>query len=117
MGVKEEIIDGLRGWAAKLDDEKMKQRFADFNKTIRFDFKDDEEFHVLMVFEDDGSGAKCTVREGAVDEPDIVITAATETLLAILKGELSPTRSFMSGKLKAKGNMRDMLKVQMIMKK
>ncbi|HME53777.1 MAG TPA: SCP2 sterol-binding domain-containing protein [Candidatus Lokiarchaeia archaeon] len=111
MVEKEELMEALGKWAAKLDDESYKERFKGFDKTLQFDFTD-QEFNLLMIFKDE----TCTLEEGSVETPDIVITTPSDIIMGITNGEISPTKAFMGGKLKAKGNMKDMLKVQMLMK-
>lgn len=111
MGIKEELLEALGGWAKKLDDPSYKERFLDFDKTMQFDFTD-QDFHILMIFKDQA----CTVKEGSVENPDVSIETESEIILGISDGEISPTKAFMGGKLKAKGDMKDMLKIQMIMK-
>jgi putative sterol carrier protein len=111
MATKEELMEALGKWAAKLDEESYKERFQGFDKTLQFEFTD-QDYQLMMVFKD----GTCTLEEGSVDAPDIVISTVSDTILGISNGEISPTKAFMSGKLKAKGNMKDMLKVQMIMK-
>ena len=111
MGVKEELLEALGEWASKLDEPSYKERFKDFDKTMQFNFTD-EDFSILMVFKDE----TCTVKEGSVENPDVTIETASEVILGISDGEVSPTKAFMGGKLKAKGDMKDMLKIQMLMK-
>jgi putative sterol carrier protein len=111
MGVKEDLMQALSKWAAKLDDPSYKERFKGFDKTMQFNFTD-APVNLLMVFKNE----TCTLKEGSVPNPDIVITTASDTIIGVTRGEISPTKAFMSGKLKAKGNMKDMLKIQMLMK-
>jgi putative sterol carrier protein len=111
MGLKEDLMAALGKWAAKLDDQNYKERFRGFDKTMQFNFTD-APINLFMVFKDE----TCTLKEGTVPNPDVLITTASETILGVTRGEISPTKAFMSGKLKAKGNMKDMLKIQMLMK-
>ena len=111
MGVKEELKEALSGWASKLDDPSYKERFKDFDKVMQFNFIDID-FTLLMVFKDE----TCTVKEGKVENPDVLIETDSEIILGITDGEISPTKAFMGGKLKAKGDMKDMLRIQMLMK-
>ena len=48
----------------------------------------------------DGSGARI-----ADEEADVTLSADSETLQAIVTGELNPTAAFMSGKLSVDGDM------------
>ena len=106
----EELVEGIKKMVSKLDDPAYQERFADFNKILQFDFTDTNNYY--LVFKD----AKCEIKEGEIEEPDITIITQSEVIIDIMDGELSPTKAFMGGKLKAKGPMKDMLKMQMLMK-
>jgi len=108
--VDEELVEGIKKMVSKLDDPAYQERFADFNKTLQFNFTDTNNYY--LVFKD----AKCEIKEGEIEDPDITITTQSEVIIDIMDGELSPTKAFMGGKLKAKGPMKDMLKMQMLMK-
>ncbi|MFX1467765.1 MAG: SCP2 sterol-binding domain-containing protein [Promethearchaeota archaeon] len=108
--VNEELVEGIKKMVNKLDDPAYAERFADFNKTLQFNFTDTNNYY--LIFKD----AKCEIKEGDIEDPDITITTASEVIIDIMDGELSPTKAFMGGKLKAKGPMKDMLKMQMLMK-
>ncbi|MBS7251208.1 MAG: SCP2 sterol-binding domain-containing protein [Candidatus Freyarchaeota archaeon] len=111
MGIKEELLEALGEWARKLNDPSYKERFKGFNKVLQLNFTDTD-FSLLMEFKDE----TCTVKEGSVEKPDVLIETDSEVILGICDGEISPTKAFMGGKLKAKGDMKDMLKIQMLMK-
>ncbi len=108
--VNEDLVEGIKKMVSKLDDPSYAERFADFNKTLQFNFTDTDNYY--LIFKD----AKCEIKEGDIENPDITITTASEVIIDIMDGELSPTKAFMGGKLKAKGPMKDMLKMQMLMK-
>ncbi|MFX1503200.1 MAG: SCP2 sterol-binding domain-containing protein [Promethearchaeota archaeon] len=95
---------------SKLDDPDMAERFEGFEKTLQFEFNDTENYH--LIFKD----MKCEIKDGNIDDPDITIITDSQVIIDIMDGELSPTKAFMGGKLKAKGPMNDMLKLQMLMK-
>ncbi|MFX1535439.1 MAG: SCP2 sterol-binding domain-containing protein [Promethearchaeota archaeon] len=109
---KEELMASLTKMTNKMEDPKYKTRFADFNKILQFNFTDEENFDCYIVFQ----GGTATIKEGKADTPDLEITTATTTIMGIMSGEISPTRAFMGGKLKAKGPMNDMMKLQALMK-
>lgn len=106
----EELVDGIKKMVSKLDDPDMAERFEGFEKVLQFKFNDTENYY--LIFKD----SKCEIKEGDTDEPDITITTDSQVIIDIMDGELSPTKAFMGGKLKAKGPMKDMLKLQMLMK-
>jgi putative sterol carrier protein len=106
----EELIEGIEKMVSKLDDPDMAERFEGFEKTLQFKFNDTENYY--LVFKE----SKCEIKEGEIDEPDITIITDSQVIIDIMNRDLSPTKAFMGGKLKAKGPMSDMLKLQMLMK-
>ncbi len=106
----EELVEGIQKMVSKLDDPTMADRFQGYKKVLQFVFTDTENYYLIF------DNAKCEIKEGNTDSPDITITTASQVIIDIMDGELSPTKAFMGGKLKAKGPMTDMLKLQMLMK-
>ncbi len=48
---------------------------------------------------------KAKIEQGQVDNPTISVTSTLEDLNNIAAGKLDPTKAFMTGKVKVKGNM------------
>ncbi|MFW9777915.1 MAG: SCP2 sterol-binding domain-containing protein [Candidatus Heimdallarchaeota archaeon] len=109
---KQEVMDSLAKMTSKMDDPKYQSRFADFNKTLQFSFTDLEDANCHIVFQ----GGTASIQEGIADNADLGITTTTDTIMGVMAGEISPTRAFMGGKIKAKGPMNDLLKLQALMK-
>ncbi len=67
-----------------------------------------------IVLSGDGGGdwhlaiadGKAHVHAGAAEKPGAIIKASASDFLAMLSGELDGTRAFMTGKVRASGNMR-----------
>lgn len=108
---KEELLNALKKMADRLKDPSLKEQFKDFNQDVQFNFED-LGFSCIMRFR----GGYASVEEGVAEAANITITTDSETMLGILSGSKNPTRAFMMGKLKAKGPMKDLLKLQAIMK-
>lgn len=106
----EELFEGIQKMVSKLDDPTMADRFQGYKKVLQFVFTDTDNYYLIF------DNAKCEIKEGNTENPDITITTASQVIIDIMDGELSPTKAFMGGKLKAKGPMTDMLKLQMLMK-
>lgn len=108
--VDEELIEGIKKMVSKLEDPAYQERFKGFNKILQFNFTDTNNYYLVF------SESKCEIKEGDVDDADMIITTASDVIIDIMDGEMSPTKAFMGGKIKAKGDMNDMLKLQMLMK-
>ena len=54
----------------------------------------------------------CTVSEGETDDATSTITTSDETWLGIVDGSVNPMTAFMGGKVKVKGNIGDVMKLQ-----
>ncbi len=106
----EELVEGIKKMVSKLDDPTMADRFQGFKKVLQFVFTDTDNYYLIF------DNAKCEIKEGNTESPDITIITESQVIIDIMDGELSPTKAFMGGKIKAKGPMTDMLKLQMLMK-
>lgn len=108
----EELLEALEKMIGKIELPKNHKRFANYNKTLQLEFTDNEDLVCHIVFK---SGT-ATLVDGVDESAELKITTSTETILAVIEGTLSPTRAFMSGKLKAKGPPNDLMKLQALMK-
>lgn len=111
MTTKEEVLQAMQKMASKAEDPKMRKHFEGFDKTLLMTFKDIG-LDVSMVFQE----GKASVTEGTVGTPDLIVTTDSETILGILNGTVSATRAAMGGRIKTKGPVRDLLKLQHLMK-
>lgn len=59
---------------------------------------------------------RCILREGEVDDPRITISASKDDWYAIAKGELDGASAFLTGRLRAQGNMSDLMRMQSLFK-
>ena len=78
------------------------------NATIQFNFSGEEPGdYVLRVVD-----GKVTIEEGAAENPDATISAPSEVWRGIATGEVNPMTAFMTGKIKASGNMALLMQMQ-----
>jgi putative sterol carrier protein len=55
------------------------------------------------------------LKEEIIKKPDILVTIKSDIFLGIIDKKLNPVTSYMTGKIKVKGAMGDLLKLQKIM--
>lgn len=84
--------------------DKLQRRFdADaargMHEVFQFHFSDAGD-HYLVV--DDG---RLAVHEGEHEDPSVSLSLSSDTLKGVMSGEISGMSAFMSGKLKATGNV------------
>mgnify|MGYP001589386293 CR=1 FL=1 len=54
---------------------------------------------------------KCQTRKGKVEDPKATVTVSAETWIGLVTGKVNPQTAFLTGKIKIKGNMQDVLKI------
>ncbi|WP_447553066.1 SCP2 sterol-binding domain-containing protein [Vreelandella sp. EE22] len=84
--------------------EKLEARFdpeaaKGMDEVFQFHFSD-EQSHYLHV--QDGT---LDIQQGEHDDPSVTLSTSTETLKGIMNGEINGMTAFMTGKLKATGNV------------
>ena len=109
---KEEVLTSLEKMVGNIELPKNKKRFANYSKTLQFEFTDDSDIVCHIVFNE----GTATIGEGVDENAELMITSTTEVIMAVMDGIQSPTRAFISGKIKAKGPMNDLMKLQALMK-
>ena len=108
---KEELRTALKKIQGKLDDPAFKEHFRDYTKTIQFTFPDLSHSVLVTVTQ----GHIDSIAEETTDNPDIHVTTDSTTLLNIFNKKTNPMTAYATGKLKAKGSMTDLLKLQKIL--
>ncbi|MDH7517150.1 MAG: SCP2 sterol-binding domain-containing protein [Candidatus Thermoplasmatota archaeon] len=111
MATKEEVLKGLNKVKSRLDDPGTKEKFKDFTKKMQFTFTDLNTNYVMDIV----NGEAKSLKEETVEKPDIMVTIKSDIFLAILDKKINPVTSYMTGKIKVKGSMGDLLKLQKIM--
>ncbi|MFX1474988.1 MAG: SCP2 sterol-binding domain-containing protein [Promethearchaeota archaeon] len=111
MPTKDEAKALLDGICSKFDDPGMKAQFAGYDRTLEFKFTDlDTSFHTRIHDQSMDFWV-----EGALEKPNMLVTTDSGTIKGILEGSLSPLDAYSMGKLKVKGSMTDLLKLQVLM--
>ena len=111
MVAKEEVLKVLESVRTKFENPTNKTKFKGFDRTLQFHFTDlDMSFHTRIHEE-----IMDPFTEGTLEKPHLLVTTDSGTLLGIMQGSLSPLDAYSVGKLKAKGSMTDLLKLQILM--
>ncbi|MCL7930115.1 SCP2 sterol-binding domain-containing protein [Halomonas llamarensis] len=84
--------------------EKLKARFnpeaaEGMNDIFQFHFTDAEDYYLNIQ---DGT---LDIQEGEHDDPSVSLSLTTDTLKGIMSGDVNGMTAFMTGKLKATGNV------------
>jgi putative sterol carrier protein len=111
MVSSQEVIAAVQQMVDKIKEPKLEKRFADFNRTMLMLYTD-LGLEVTIRFEN----GVASVIEGTTESPDMKVTTDSRTILGILNGSTSAMRAFMSGKIKADGSARDLMKLQHLLK-
>lgn len=86
------VIDNLK---ARFDSQAAK----DMDETFQFNISDAEDYYLVIR---DGN---LDVHQGEHDDPSVTLATDTATLKGVMSGEINGMQAFMSGKLKASGNL------------
>ena len=106
-----DVMPHLEKIRAKFDDPTVQEKMKGYTKSIQFVFPDLSKTYLLSI--QDGKNA--TLEEKALEKPEIAITWASDVFVGIQEKTVNPTTAFMSGKLKVKGSMDDLMKLQKFM--
>jgi len=99
---------------------KLRDRFADpsvqeslkgFTKTMQFSFTDLKEDYVFNI----NDGKLAGVEKKSLPNANIVITVANSLMEGIMNKTSNPMTAYMTGKLKVKGPMDDLMRMQKLM--
>jgi len=72
---------------------------AGMEEVFQFDISDAGEYYIEIK---DGT---CNIAEGEHDDPSVTLKMNKDTLKGVLSGEVNGMTAFMTGKVKAEGNM------------
>jgi putative sterol carrier protein len=109
--VPDELLAAIKDMIKKAEDPKIKKHFENFSKTLLMSFVD-LDTDVSISF----SNGRGIVESGTIDNPNLLIRTDSRTIIDIFNGNLSAVRAFMSGKIKADGPTRDLMKLQHLLK-
>jgi putative sterol carrier protein len=107
---KDAIMAQLQQLGARFEDPKIQRRFKNFNKTLQFIFPDID----TQMFMKIGDAEMLELSEGTTDA-EMTVTMDSSVFLKIMDKSESPMAAYQAGKLKTKGEVPDLLKLQKLM--
>ncbi len=110
MATAEEIKDALNRWVKLLDDPEIADEFEGFNKTMQFDFPDID-YKLKMIIEN----KTARLEDGSDENAEMGLEVNSDVFIGISTGEEDPMEAFMEGKLKTKGDMGSLQKLEIFM--
>jgi hypothetical protein len=108
--VKEKILELLNQIGSRFEDPKVQRRFRNYNKILQFIFPDIETYFYLKI----GDSELLEIAEGQV-EAEMQVTMDSSVFIAIMDKTESPMAAYSAGKLKTKGEVPDLLKLQKLL--
>ena len=109
---EEEYVSMINKLRENFLTDKAKKTFRKWNKTMAFEFTDLEKTFYFPI----EAGTPNEVIEGVPEKADIKIITDSSTWVGVMKGEIGGMKAYTSKKLKVKGKMPDLLKMQKLMK-
>ncbi|MBF7083117.1 SCP2 sterol-binding domain-containing protein [Desulfallas sp. Bu1-1] len=110
MATHKEITNSLLAFQEGYNkNKKLKIMNRDWNRVILIKATDVESEHTLKL--EDG---ELSVKEGAPEDPDLVVTSDSETLADLFYGDITPTEPYMNGTLVLKGSEDDIVRLDFI---
>jgi putative sterol carrier protein len=107
-----EAVDAFKKMLSNFQkDEKSKKRFAKWNKSMAVTFNDIEKTYVSDIT----AGVPNDPEAKDIEKADVWIKVDSATWIGIMAGEISGMKAYTGGKLKVKGKMTDLLKLQKLM--
>ncbi len=92
MSTVSEIIDSMQ---ARFNAEAAN----DMDEVFQFDLEDANSWHLVV------KNGTCEMIDGVHDDPSVTLIMDTTTMQAIISGKMDGMQAFMTGKLRAEGNM------------
>ncbi len=107
---KEKILAMLQSLGERFEDPKIQRRFKDYNKALQFIFPDINTKMFMKI----GDAQLLEVAEGETDA-ELQVTMDSSVFFAIIEKTESPMAAYSAGKLKTKGEVPDLLKLQKLL--
>lgn len=92
----------------RLEDQSFQQTLKGFSKTLQFSLPDIKEDYVFTL----NDGKLSAFERKSLPDSNITITVSNSLLESIIDKSANAMTAYMTGKLKAKGSMDDLMRLQ-----
>lgn len=107
---KSRILSELESLGSRFDDPKIQRRFREYNKTLQFIFPDIGTKMYMKI----GNAELLEIAEGET-EAELEVTMDSAVFFGIMDKTESPMAAYSAGKLKTRGEVPDLLKLQKLL--
>ncbi len=108
---EEKAVEAINKMLNNFKTEKNQKKFKKWNKTMAWEFTDLEKTYHSVLTE----GMPAAPIEGEPESADVRIIIDSPTWIGIMDGSISGMNAYTSKKLKIKGKMTDLMKLQKLM--
>ncbi|NHJ12457.1 MAG: hypothetical protein EAX95_02220 [Candidatus Thorarchaeota archaeon] len=108
--VSDEILSQLKSLGSRFEDPKIQRRFKEYNKAIQFVFTDLDYKAYMRI----GDAELIEVAEGTIDT-ELSVSMDSKDFFDIMTKAVSPMALYSAGRLKTKGDVPDLLKLQKLL--
>ena len=95
----------------RYNNPEFRQHLQDYTKIIKFTFTDLQDPYIIEI----NKGDIMDLSDKNIETSDIEISTDSRTFLDILHKEMSPIVAYSTGKLKVKGKLTDLMKLQKLL--
>lgn len=111
MATAEEILAALADYQVQCNtNERLRRMQRDWTRRLHFAAADTGETYTMEV----QAGEITTFAHGAIDTPDIIVTASSEDLCDMFWGDLNPSRKYLRGEIQVKATPEDVMRLDAI---
>jgi putative sterol carrier protein len=111
LASREEIETALQGIAARFKEPALQERFKSFKRDVIINFTDLNASYLFKVHE-----ATVSRTDLKADKQQVEVTTDGATFLGILNRSIDGFSAFLDGRLKVRGPISDLLKLQELLK-
>lgn len=111
MSDEDSLPTAMKMIKARLDNPSFQQSLKGFTKTLQFSLTDLKEDYVFTL-ED---GKLLNVEKKSMPDASLIITTTNALIESIMNKKTNAVSAYMSGKIKSKGSMGDMMRLQNLM--